>query len=166
MRSKRSTHPAAFECALLSTDMETLLVKGGIPLALAGDSSLSAEVCLTEAADLIPVADLTAIADDLVVLLRRLGDLLQFICAPAPVQVIETSKQSQISTHPVFSIMWPSISGGVSQICSTRSDIRAFLSLTVISLNLAVRPTTEEVLPPLSPENGRSMSNLSIASED
>ena len=63
--------------------METLLVKGGIPLALAGVSSLSPEVCLTEAADLIPVADLTAIADDLIVVLR-LGDLLQLVCPPAP----------------------------------------------------------------------------------
>ena len=61
------THPTAFVCALFSTDMETLLVMGGIPLALTAEVSLSAEVCRVEAEDLIPVADL--IADDLIVLL-------------------------------------------------------------------------------------------------
>ena len=60
------THPITFVCALFSTDMETLLVMGGIPLAL---TALSAEVCRVEAEDLIPVADLIAIADDLIVLL-------------------------------------------------------------------------------------------------
>ena len=58
------THPITFVCALFSTDMETLLVMGGIPLAL---TALSAEVCRVEAEDLIPVADL--IADILIVLL-------------------------------------------------------------------------------------------------
>ena len=58
--------------------METLLVMGGMPLALRTDS-LSVEVCLVEVEDLIPDADLTAIADGLIVLLRRLGVLLLWV---------------------------------------------------------------------------------------
>ena len=64
-------------------------------------------------------------------------------------------------------IMCPSMRGGVSQICVTRSDIRARRSLALISLNLAVRPTTEDVVVAFAPENaGGGNSRRSIASED
>ena len=62
--------------------------------------------------------------------------------------------------------MCPSMRGGVSQICVTRSDIRARRSLALISLNLAVRPTTEDVVA-FAPENAAGgNSSRSIASED
>ena len=57
--------------------METLLVMGGIPLEFKTDS-LSREVCLVEADDRIPVADLTAIADGRIVFLGRPGVLLLY----------------------------------------------------------------------------------------
>ena len=72
------TYPPTLDGALFSVDVETLLVMGGIPLALRTDS-LSVEVCLVEVEDLIPDADLTAIADGLIVLLRRLGVLLLWV---------------------------------------------------------------------------------------
>ena len=59
--------------------METLLVMGGIPLAAVGTDSLSREVCLDGADDLIPVADLTAIAEVRIVFLGRPGVLLLWI---------------------------------------------------------------------------------------
>ena len=72
------TYPPTLDGALFSVDVETLLVMGGMPLALRTDS-LSVEVCLVEVEDLIPDADLTAIADGLIVLLRRLGVLLLWV---------------------------------------------------------------------------------------
>ena len=71
---------------------------------------------------------------------------------------ISTTNKNLTYPVPVLSTMRPSMRGGVSQICVTRSDIRALRSLAVISLNLAVRPTTEDVI--------GGISSLSIASED
>ena len=76
--SRVCPYPTTFDVALFSTDMETLLVMGGIPLELKTDS-LSREVCLVEADDRIPVADLTAIADVRIVFLGRPGALLLWI---------------------------------------------------------------------------------------